>query len=99
MADDGNVESAATASNIQRKRPSALNRDELARYFKKEFTLDASHSSVWRQHARGFFDFIAGRQWTPEESSELKGQLRPEIVFNRAITIIKAVAGFEINSG
>lgn len=94
---EGDVE-LARSSDLRAKRPSALNKDDLLRYFKKEFTLDASHSSVWRQDAKGFFDFIAGRQWTPEEEAQLKGQLRPVIVFNRAITIIKAVAGFEINS-
>ncbi len=95
---EGDVETTRSAKNLRTKRPSALNRDDLGRYFKKEFPLDASHSSVWRQEAKGFFDFIAGRQWTPEEQAQLKGQLRPEIVFNRAITIIKAIAGFEINS-
>jgi hypothetical protein len=43
------------------------------------------------------FGFVAGDQWTTDEKAQLKDQLRPEIVFNRAITIIKAVAGFEIN--
>lgn len=94
---EGDVE-IARSSDLRAKRPSSLNRDDLGRYFKREFQLDASHSSVWRQEARGFFDFIAGRQWTPDEQSQLRDQLRPEVVFNRAITIIKAVAGFEINS-
>lgn len=79
-------------------RPSTLDKESLLRYLKREFRDDASHSGVWRRDAKEFFDFIAGRMWTPEEKAQLNAQLRPEVVFNRALTIIKAVAGFEINS-
>src|SRR6202012_1931626 len=62
------------------------------------FRDDASHSAKWRTEAKQDFDFKAGEQWTPEEKSILNEQMRPHIVFNRSLTIIKAVAGFEINS-
>src|SRR5262245_28145574 len=75
-----------------------LDKIALLRRFKREFRNDAAHSAVWRREAKEYFDFIAGRQWSAEERAQLAAQLRPEVVFNRAITIIKAVAGFEINS-
>jgi hypothetical protein len=87
-----------TLDEMNTARPSSLDKAALFRHLKREFRDDASHSGIWRREAKEDFDFIAGRQWTPEEKSQLNAQLRPEIVFNRAITIIKAVAGFEINS-
>ncbi|HYM32306.1 MAG TPA: hypothetical protein VEU47_13455 [Candidatus Cybelea sp.] len=79
-------------------RPSQMAPSDLFKYLQREFRQDAQHSARWRRDAKEAFDFRAGEQWTPEEKSQLKEQLRPEIVFNRALTIIKAVAGFEINS-
>jgi hypothetical protein len=78
-------------------RPSELDRQTMLRVLKSWFKDDAAHSSVWRSEAREDFDFIAGKQWTQEEKTILTAQLRPIITFNRAITIIKAVAGTEIN--
>lgn len=79
-------------------RPSKMDKGDLFKFLQREFTQDAAHSAVWRRDAKTHFDFIASEQWTPDEKSQLKEQLRPEVVFNRSITIIKAVAGFEINS-
>lgn len=79
-------------------RPSQMGKQELFKYFQREFIADSAHSSIWRRQAKEDFDFRAGHQWSPEEKSQLHAQLRPEIVFNRALTIIKAVAGFEINA-
>jgi hypothetical protein len=78
-------------------RPSTLDPIEQLRVFKADFREDSSHSATWRTTARDEFAFLAGEQWTPDEKAQLKEALRPEIVFNRSITIIKAVAGFEIN--
>ncbi len=78
-------------------RPSELDRQAMLRVLKSWFRDDAAHSAAWRSDAREDFDFIAGKQWTEEEKSILAAQLRPIITFNRAITIIKAVAGTEIN--
>ena len=44
------------------------------------------------------FRFIAGEQWLAEDKKTLEDQGRPAIVFNRALPIIKSVAGIEINS-
>jgi len=78
-------------------RPSELDRQTMLRVLKSWFKDDAAHSANWRTEAREDFDFIAGKQWTQEEKTILAGQLRPVITFNRAITIVKAVAGTEIN--
>lgn len=65
--------------------------------FKSWFKGDATHSDNWRRQAREDFDFVAGDQWTIEDKQILKGQSRPIITFNRSLTIVKAVAGMEIN--
>jgi intein/homing endonuclease len=77
--------------------PSKLNKDLQLRVFKQWFLADSAHSAVWRRNAKDDFAFKSGHQWTSEEKAQLESQLRPEIVFNRTITLIKAVAGFEIN--
>jgi hypothetical protein len=61
------------------------------------FRADATHSATWRNEAKEMFDFRAGDQWNPEDRQILNAQSRPEIVFNRVFTILKAVAGMEIN--
>lgn len=59
--------------------------------------VDADHSREWRVEAREAFAFRAGEQWTPEDKALLDSRQRPHIVFNRVLTILKAVAGMEIN--
>jgi hypothetical protein len=79
-------------------KPSAL--DELARLnmFKAWFTDDAAHSSPWRKQASEDFDFLTpGGQWEDAEKQQLLDSDRVPIEFNRAIVMIKAVAGMEIN--
>lgn len=58
---------------------------------------DADFSRDWRAQAKMWFEFRAGKHWTPEDEALLDGQNRPHIVFNRVLTILKAVAGMEIN--
>src|SRR5271155_2232241 len=61
------------------------------------FRADATHSAVWRNEAKEMYKFRAGDQWDAEDRQILNAQSRPEIVFNRVLTILKAVAGMEIN--
>jgi hypothetical protein len=63
----------------------------------KLWRADADHSGQWRTDARFWFGFRAGEQWTEEDKALLDDQQRPHIVFNRVLTILKAVAGMEIN--
>lgn len=90
-------ETRATREELNTSRPSTLDKITMLRVLKSQFRDDASHSAKWRAEAKEDYDFKAGRQWSPDEKSQLNEQLRPEIVFNRSLTIIKAVAGFEIN--
>lgn len=64
---------------------------------KKLWQADADHSREWRKNAEYWFAFRAGEQWTEEDRALLDSQERPHIVFNRVLTILKAVAGMEIN--
>lgn len=58
---------------------------------------DADHSRKWRELMREWYAFRAGEQWTDTDKAILANQSRPVIVFNRVLTILKAVAGMEIN--
>ncbi len=95
-ADDGpqTDQSAAPGNEM---RPSGLDKSEAMRVFKAWFKGDERHSKDWRVQAKTDFDFIAGDQWSEKDQALLKDQNRSPIVFNRSLTIIKAVAGMEIN--
>ncbi len=67
------------------------------RIFKSWFKADARHSKDWREKAKEDFGFVAGDQWSTEDQAYLKSQNRTPLVFNRTLTIIKAIAGMEIN--
>lgn len=77
--------------------PSLLESEALYRTLRTWFESDAAHSHQWRVQAREDFDFIAGEQWEPEVKKTLEAQGRPTITFNRVLSVIKAVAGIEIN--
>lgn len=64
---------------------------------KSLFRADADHSHEWRGNASEWFAFRAGEQWSDADKAMLRNQQRPHIVFNRVLTILKAVAGMEIN--
>jgi hypothetical protein len=79
-------------------RPSQLkDKTRLFDILKGWFRADATHSATWRVEAKEMFDFRAGEQWNTEDKQILNAQSRPEITFNRVLTILKAVAGMEIN--
>lgn len=86
-----------TAAPGNSMRPSELEKGEALRTFKAWFKGDAKHSQNWRTQAKEDFDFVAGDQWSETDQGILKDQNRTPIVFNRTLTIIKAVAGMEIN--
>ncbi len=72
--------------------------DEMARDAWKKWRESQDHLTKWREEAAESYDFAAGVQWTEDEVSILKDQLRPVITFNRVAPVLDAVAGYEINS-
>lgn len=89
----------ADAGAIDEKRlpPSYLEDEALYRTLRQWFEIDATHSQEWRKQAREDFDFAANDQWDENTRRELEAQERPVITFNRVLSVIKAVAGIEIN--
>lgn len=82
----------------QDARPSLIkDQNKLFDVLKGWWKADATHSAAWRIEAREMYDFRAGDQWKPEDRQILNAQSRPDIVFNRVLTMLKAVAGMEIN--
>jgi hypothetical protein len=88
---------AADAPDDLPASPSGLADEALYSCLRSWFEMDAEHSKKWRAQAKSDFDFIAGEQWSAEDRAKLDEQKRPCITFNRSLTIIKAVAGVEIN--
>ena len=66
--------------------------------WRKWFHDDRQHTSAWRKEAIKAFDFVAGRQWSPEDQAKLRAELRPAITFNRTAVIVDAVSGNEMQS-
>ena len=79
-------------------KPSVLEEEECFLKLKAWFQSDSEHWADWRKEAKEDFGFRSGEQWTPEEKSVLKEQLRPVITFNRIDPVIDAVAGTEVSN-
>lgn len=58
---------------------------------------DQEASANWRTGATDNLGFIAGEQLSDSDKAILDESNRPHVVFNRVLTIVKAVAGMEIN--
>jgi hypothetical protein len=58
---------------------------------------DLEYSLKWRKQATDDLGFVAGDQLSKEDKELLDDQGRPHIVFNRIDTILRAIAGMEIN--
>lgn len=77
--------------------PSTLATAALYACLRGWFKADMEHSAEWRAGAKEDFGFAAGDQWKADDKATLEDQKRPVITFNRALSIIKAIAGIEIN--
>src|ERR1700761_5325714 len=67
------------------------------RSLKTNILADLDASSKWRKQATEDLGFVSGDQLTTEDKEVLDEQGRPHIIFNRTETIIRAIAGMEIN--
>jgi len=82
----------------QDSRPSQIkDKEKLLDVLKGWFRADATHSTSWRADALVMYKMRAGKQWSDEDRQILNAQSRPDIVFNRILTMLKAIAGMEIN--
>jgi len=77
---------------LSKRKPSAQ-----FRTMKSSILADLEYSAKWRKQATEDLGFIAGDQLAEEDKQLLDEQGRPHIVFNRVETILKAIAGMEIN--
>ncbi len=91
---DGGIEGSGTQVPPN---PSKLPAIDLFEVLKRWFITDSEFSAVWRIQAKNDFDFRSGEQWSDTDKALLNSQQRPHIVFNRVLTILKAIAGMEIN--
>lgn len=82
---------------LEAKQISQMIPEDQFRVLQGWFRSDRTHSANWRQWCTNWMKFRAGDQWAVEDKQLLNSQDRPHIVFNRVLTILKAVAGMEIN--
>src|SRR6202165_527369 len=97
---DWNSESdtvAVDADDIQARPVSTLGPKDKFTILQRWWYSDADASANWRSQATDDLGFIAGEQLTDEDKAILDAAQRPHVVFNRVLTIIKAIAGMEIN--
>jgi hypothetical protein len=73
--------------------------DDLAmlRRIKSWWRSDAEHRSKWEKQADFDFATAAGDQWTDEDKRRMEDSGKVPVVFNRCLTVIKSIAGSEIN--
>ncbi len=95
--EDDAGDSPSDANHDVFRRVSELEPEKQFKILKGWWDVDQQHSEGWRLSAEEYFAFVAGHQLSPEDKELLDSQGRPHVVFNRALTIIKAVCGFEIN--
>lgn len=77
---------------------SALSDDALLERIQADLKAARDAHAEWRRDAIECFDFVAGRQWSDEDESQLRDEGRPPVVFNRTEPVIEAVAGSQVNN-
>lgn len=98
-SDDGSDDGAGLDDSAfpKLKLLSQMSPREKFRILRSHVWADDDASSAWRVDAEEAFGFVAGEQLSTEDKALLDAQQRPHIVFNRVQTILKAVAGMQIN--
>lgn len=98
--DDWNSESDTVKEgpdDIQTRPVSSLDKKSAFMVLQRWWYNDSDFSADWRRQATEWFGFVAGDQLSDDDKALLDSQNRPYVVFNRTLTILKAVAGMEIN--
>ena len=98
--DDWNSESDTVKEgpdDIQTRPVSSLDKKSAFMVLQRWWYNDSDFSADWRRRATEAFGFVAGDQLSDDDKALLDSQNRPYVVFNRTLTILKAVAGMEIN--
>lgn len=72
--------------------------DDLPKWVNSCMKEAKAHSAQWRDEARECYDFIAGRQWSEEDSAILTEQKRPPVTFNRIARTVNAICGLEVQN-
>lgn len=96
-SDGGSDDGAGVAAAGQIMLLSKMGKKKKFSILKNHFWSDQQASSNWRSQATNDFGFVAGEQLSTDDKALLDAQQRPHIVFNRVQTILKAVAGMQIN--
>lgn len=78
--------------------PSDMDPADLAAYVDNEVTLDHDAAGRFREEAREAYEFVVGRQWSPDDEATLREQQRPPVTFNRTAPMIDAIAGAQVNN-
>lgn len=74
------------------------NNDDLLEKFARWDDDLTAHWSKWVAEAKDWYEFIAGRQWSPEEEADMAVNGKIPVVFNLAGPVIDAVQGAEIQN-
>jgi len=77
---------------------SPLDEVELLSEMKKKWKEADDGLSEWITEARESYAFVAGDQWSEEDSRILREQDRPPVTFNRIGAMIDAISGIEVNN-
>lgn len=95
MNDDYGNETEAEGG---KRKASVLDDEACFIKLKKWFAEARERTADWRVEAKEDYAFAAGDQWTAEEKTVLKNQLRPSIVFNRIAPVLDSVSGTEVSN-
>lgn len=85
---DGTIEDQKDAGDL----------DGIFERLKGQCIEDLGKTAPWRKMAREDYAFESGDQWSEEDKSTLREQLRPIITMNRIAPIIDSVAGSEVSN-
>lgn len=66
--------------------------------FQNWFKASKDISHKWRIEAREDYDFVAGNQWSDDDTATMKTQQRPVVTFNRTASIVDSVCGLEVTN-